>query len=88
MICVNKDIYTINATIPGQDGIYPQIHLCRTFFAEYSWGYSGSLTSSLVTHLVTMCSSVVVLSTSVTSTGSKCYHIMSLSNLHKMCCIM
>ena len=31
----------------------------QNFFAEYSLGYSGSLTSSLVTHLVTMSSSVV-----------------------------
>ena len=26
---------TLNATIPGQDRIYPKTHLCRTFFAEY-----------------------------------------------------
>ena len=25
----------LNATIPGQDKIYPKTHLCRTFFAEY-----------------------------------------------------
>ena len=26
---------TFNATIPGQDRIYPNTHLCRTFFAGY-----------------------------------------------------
>ena len=26
---------TLNATISGQDRIYPKTHLCRTFFAEY-----------------------------------------------------
>ena len=24
----------LNATIPGQDRIYPKTHMCRTFFAE------------------------------------------------------
>ena len=28
---------TLNATIPDQDSIYPKTHLCRTFFAEYSY---------------------------------------------------
>ena len=27
---------TLNATISGQDRIYPKTHLCRTFFAEYN----------------------------------------------------
>ena len=26
---------TINAIIPGQDRIYPNTHVCRTFFAGY-----------------------------------------------------
>ena len=26
---------TLNATISGQDRIYPNTHLCRTLFAEY-----------------------------------------------------
>ena len=29
---------TLNATISGQDRIYPKTHLCRTFFAEYIIG--------------------------------------------------
>ena len=28
---------TFNATIPDQDRIYPNTHLCRTFFAGYIW---------------------------------------------------
>ena len=31
--CKQQDI-TLNATISGQDRIYPKTHLCRTFFAE------------------------------------------------------
>ena len=27
---------TVNAIIPGQDRIYPNTHLCRTFFAGYT----------------------------------------------------
>ena len=33
--CIQRYI-TLNATVSGQDRIYPKTHLCRTFFAEYS----------------------------------------------------
>ena len=33
--CKQRSI-TLNATISGQDRIYPKTHLCRTFFAEYT----------------------------------------------------
>ena len=35
-----KQRYTSNVIIPGQDRIYPKIHLCRTFFAEYTLLYT------------------------------------------------
>ena len=31
---------TLNATISGQDRIYPKTHLCRTFLAEYTNDFS------------------------------------------------
>ena len=33
----NQRYITLNTTIPGQDRIYPKTHLCRTFFAEYTY---------------------------------------------------
>ena len=33
---------TLNATIPGQDRIYPKTHLCSTFFAEYIYKHTSS----------------------------------------------
>ena len=42
---------TLNATIPGQDRIDPKTHLCRTFFAEYTFLTASNL---LLTHMTIM----------------------------------